>query len=47
MEDDSGLPNDPEELQTIIEEADAKVLSLQGSIAQEEMKMERYRVGVH
>ena len=44
MEDDSGLPNDLEALQGILEEAEAKILSLQGSIAQEEIKMEKYKV---
>ena len=44
MEDDSELPNDPEALQTVIEEIEAKVFSLQGSIAQEEAKMEKYKV---
>ena len=44
MEDSSGLPDDLETLQMIIEEADAKVLSLQGRMAQEEAKMERYKV---
>ena len=44
MEDSSDLPNDLEALQTIIDEADATILSLQGSIAQEEAKMEKYKV---
>ena len=44
MEDNSGLPDDLETLQMILEEADAKILSLQGRIAQEENKMERYKV---
>ena len=44
MEDDSELPNDPEALQAVIEEIEAKVFSLQGSIAQEEAKMEKYKV---
>ena len=44
MEGDSELPNDPEALQTVIEEIEAKVFSLQGSIAQEEAKMEKYKI---
>ena len=44
MEDSSGLPDDLEELQMVIEEADAKVLSLQGNIVQEEAKREKYKV---
>ncbi len=44
MEDNSGLPDDLETLQMILEEADAKILSLQGRVAQEENKMERYKV---
>lgn len=46
MEDDSDLPTDPETLQTIIEEAEATILSLQGSIDLEDAKMERYRVSI-
>lgn len=46
MEDDSDLPTDPEALQTIIEEAEATILSLQGSIDLEDAKMERYRVSI-
>ena len=45
MDDGSGLPSDPEQLQAVIEEVEAKVISLQGSIAEEEAKMEGYRVG--
>ena len=45
MDDDgSGLPLSAEGLQAFIEETEAKVLSLQGSIVQEETKMEKYRV---
>lgn len=44
MEDSSDLPNDLEALQAIIDEADATILSLQGSISQEEAKMEKYKV---
>ena len=46
MDDGSGLPSDPEQLQAVIEEVEAKVISLQGSIAEEEAKMEGYRVGL-
>lgn len=44
MDDGSGLPSDPEQLQAVIEEVEAKVISLQGSIAEEEAKMEGYRI---
>ncbi|KAL5483714.1 hypothetical protein EMCRGX_G020121 [Ephydatia muelleri] len=45
MDDDgSGLPITAEALQVFIEEAEAKVLSLQGSILQEDSKMEKYRL---
>ena len=48
MDDDgSGLPITAEALQVFIEEAEAKVLSLQGSILQEDSKMEKYRVWPH
>ncbi len=43
-EDSSGLPIDPEELQTVIEEAETRAVVLQGCIAQEEAKMEAYKV---
>ena len=46
MDDGSGLSSNPEELQTVIEEVEARVLSLQGSIAQEEAKMEGYGVSM-
>ena len=39
-----GLPSDPEELQAVILEVEEKVASLQGNIAREEAKMERYQV---
>ena len=45
MEDDVVLPDDLEELQTYIEQLETKVLTLTGSIADEDLKMERYRVG--
>jgi len=45
MEDGGGdLPSDPEQLQTVIEEAEERVIILQGKIAQEEAKMENYKV---
>ena len=44
MEDDSGLSDDPEKLQTIIEEAEAEVLRLKELIRIENDKMETYRV---
>lgn len=43
-EDGSGLPVDPEQLQTVIEDDEARVAFLQECIAQEDAKMERYRV---
>ena len=47
MDDGSGLPGDLEQLQGVIEEAEAKIFSLQGSIAEEQAKMEGYRVRSH
>ena len=44
MEDSSGLPSDPEELQTVIEEAESRLATLQDKVAQENSKMERYKV---
>ena len=46
MEDGSGLPVDPAELQSIIELAEEKTLDLRERIAEEERKMERYHVSV-
>ena len=46
MEDSSGLPDDLEMLQIIIEETDSKVMSLQDKVFQEESKRERYKVQV-
>ena len=44
MEDDTGLPDDPEKLQVVIEEAEAAVLGLRELVTTENEKMERYRV---
>lgn len=44
MEDDSELPNDPEELQTCIENWEAMTCELTERIFEEDSKMERYRV---
>ena len=44
MDESSDLPSDPEQLANIIEEAENKVVTLQAKIAEEESKMERYRV---
>ena len=44
MEDESGLTSDPEQLASIIEDCDNKVTSLREKIAQEDVKMEKYRV---
>ncbi len=46
MEDSSGLPDDLEMLQIIIEETDTKVMSLQDKVFQEESKREIYKVQV-
>ncbi len=43
-EDSSDLPMDPEELQMVIEDAESRTVFLQHCIAEEEAKMERYRV---
>jgi len=40
----SDLPNDPEVLQMVIESSQAEVANLQANIAEEDRKMERYRV---
>ena len=45
MEDDSNLPDDPEDLQTCIENWEARVADLTDRVYQEDVKMERYRVG--
>lgn len=44
MEDDSGLPDDPEQLQVIIEESEGEVIRLKELIQIENDKMETYRV---
>ena len=44
MEDSSGLPSNPEELQTVIEEAESRLATLQDKLAQENSKMENYKV---
>ena len=44
MEDSSGLPSDPAELQTVIEEAETQLASLQEKMAEETSKLERYKV---
>lgn len=44
MEDSSELPLDPEELQVVIEEAEAQLATLQDKLVQENSKMERYKV---
>ena len=43
MDDSSGLPDDPEQLQAAIEESEKKA-ALQVSITREDAKMERYEV---
>jgi ubiquitin carboxyl-terminal hydrolase L5 len=44
MEDSSGLPSDPAELQTVIEEAETQLASLQEKMAEETSKLERYKL---
>ena len=44
MEDDSDLPNDPEELQSCIENWEAMTSELTERIFDEDSKMEKYRV---
>ena len=44
MDDESGLTSDPEQLATVIEDCDSKIVSLQAKVVQEETKMEKYRV---
>ena len=44
MEDSSDLPSDPAELQTVIEDTEAQIASLQEKINEESCKMERYKV---
>ena len=44
MEDSSGLPSDPEELQTVIEEAESRITALHDRLSDENTKMSRYRV---
>ena len=43
-EETSGLPSNPEDLATLIEDVESKITNLQTSIVQEEAKMEKYRV---
>ena len=44
MEDSTELPSDPEQLQVVIEEAESQLAVLQTKIAEEDSKMERYKV---
>ena len=44
MEDDSDLPSDPEVLQGVIEECEARVTSIKSDITREQLKMHRYKV---
>ena len=46
MEDSCQLPNNLEELQVVIEEADSQLNTLQAKVTEEEVKMERYKVGL-
>jgi hypothetical protein len=44
MEDESGLPSDPEQLAMEIEKCESKANKLQEKIALEDAKMDKYRV---
>ena len=44
MEESSELPSDPVELQTVIEEAESQLATLQEKMAEEASKLERYKV---
>lgn len=44
IDDGSGLPITADGLQSFIDEEEAKAMSLQGCIMQEDSKMEKYRV---
>ncbi len=44
MEDESGLPSDPEQLATEIEKCESKANKLQEKIVLEDAKMDKYRV---
>lgn len=44
MEDSNQLPTDPEELQGVIEEAEARLATLHDKLSQENCKRERYKV---
>ena len=44
MEDESGLPSDPEQLANVIENCENKTAALQAKIVQEDAKREKYRV---
>ena len=46
MDDGSGLPTDPEQLGSYIEDCDGKIAGLQAKIAQEVAKVEKYRVSL-
>ena len=47
MEDSGDLPSDPTELQTVIEEAESRLATLQEKVAQETCKLERYKVHMY
>ena len=44
MEDDSDLPSDPEVLQGVIEECEARITSVKSNISLEQLKMQKYKV---
>ena len=44
MEDESGLTSDPQQLASAIEDCDNKLAGLHDKVAQEDSKMEKYKV---
>lgn len=44
MDDESGLSSSPEDLAALIEEVEVKISTLQNKVAEEVVKMEKYKV---
>lgn len=44
MDDGSGLSSDPQELASLIEELETEISSLEGKVAEEVVKMDKYKV---
>ena len=42
--DESGLSSDPDDLVALIDEIEGKINTLQGQVAEEVVKMDKYRV---